>query len=179
MFRLVLSAVLLVGGSLQSEEFLAGAGIADISPTVVPFQLRSGKSQYVHDPLKVRSIACKNGEGRVLITLMDAIGVGREMSDEAKRIVSAKTGWKPEQMLICGTHTHTAPKGGDTSPGRIAYEKTRREGLAEARLAAIEALEPAQVGFASDEEASEVRNRRWYFKEGSEATRSSSSTWPR
>ncbi len=153
-----------------AQNFRAGTGVADISPTVVPFQLRSGSSSYVHDPLHVRSIAFENGEGRALITLVDAIGVGRDFTDEAKRIVAEKTGWRPDQMLISGTHTHTAPKGGDTSPGRIAYEKTRNEGLVKAMLAAIESLEPARVASSSDEEPTEVRNRRWYYKEGSDAT---------
>ncbi|MDF1753897.1 MAG: hypothetical protein P1U89_14035 [Verrucomicrobiales bacterium] len=161
---------LVVSSLLPAQGLKSGAGVADISPTVFPFQLRSGKSELINDPLHVRSIALENGEGRVLITLVDAIGVGREMTDEAKQKVAEKTGWKPEEMLIAGTHTHTAPKGGDTSPGRIAYEKTRREGLVEAMLKAVESLEPAKVGFASDEEASEVRNRRWYFEEGSKAT---------
>ena len=35
---------------------------------------------------------------------------------------------------------------------------------------AIESLQPARVGFASDEEASEVRNRRWIYKPGSKET---------
>ena len=150
----------------ETEGLHVGAAKADISPTVTPFQLRSGKSTYVHDPLHVRALAFQNGEGRVAIAIVDAIGVGEEMCAEAKAIVQEKTGWKPEQILIAGTHTHTAPKGGDTSPGRIAYEKTRREGLATALLDAIAALQPAKVGFASDAEASEVRNRRWFLKPG-------------
>lgn len=153
--------------SAQDEPGLrAGTAAVDITPDVFPFQLRSGPSKYVHDPFHVRAIAFENGEGRAVIALMDAIGVGRDMCDEAKALVSEKTGWKPEEMLVAGTHTHTAPKGGDTSPGRIAYEKRRREGLTEALIQAIESLEPAKVGFASDEEPSEVYNRRWFLKEG-------------
>ena len=144
----------------------AGTAAVDISPDVFPMQLRSGPSKYVHDPFHVRAVAFHNGGGRAVIALMDAIGVGREMCDEAKAITAAKTGWKVEQMLVSGTHTHTAPMGGDTSPGRIAYEKKRREGLAAALIQAIESLEPAKVGFASDEEPSEVYNRRYFLKEG-------------
>ena len=58
---------------------------ADISPDVTPFQLRSGRSSYVHDPLFVRAIALESGQGRVVIATVDAIGVGREMADEARR----------------------------------------------------------------------------------------------
>ena len=165
---LILSTLLLASAlHAQSDRGLrAGTAAVDISPTVFPMQLRSGKSDYVHDPLHVRAVALENGDGRVVLALMDAIGVGREMTDEAKAKVAAKTGWTPEQMLVSGTHTHTAPKGGDTSPGRIAYEERRREGLAEALTKAIESLEPAEVGFGSDEEPTEVYNRRYFLKEG-------------
>jgi hypothetical protein len=116
--------------------------------------------------MHVRAIAFQNGEGRAAIALIDAIGAGQEMTDKAKIIVAERTGWKVEEILVSGTHAHTTPKGGDTSPGRIAYETTRFDGLVAALTKAIESLEPAQVGFASEDEPSEVRNRRWYLKEG-------------
>lgn len=143
-----------------------GTAEVDISPTVTPFQLRSGSSSYVHDPLHIRALAFENGEGRAVIALIDAIGAGREMTDLAKAAAAEQTGWDPANMLISGTHAHTAPKGGDTSPGRIAYEELKNNGLAEALITAIESLEPAEVGFASDEEPSEVYNRRYFLKEG-------------
>ncbi|QDT14887.1 hypothetical protein [Alienimonas californiensis] len=141
-----------------------GTAAVDISPDVVPFQLRSGPSSHVHDPFHVRAVAFENGDGRAAIALVDDIGVGREWTDEAKAEAARQTGWDAGQMLVCATHTHTAPKGGDTSPGRIAYEKRRREGLTAALVGAIGTLQPAQVGFASDAEPSEVYNRRWYLK---------------
>jgi hypothetical protein len=144
----------------------AGAAEIDISPTVFPITLRSGSSTYVHDPLHVRAVALENGTGRAVIALVDDIGVSRETTDSAKAEVAAKTGWKVGEMLISGTHTHTAPKGGDTNEGRIAYEKRRRDGMVEALIKAIEALEPAEVGYASDEEPDEVHNRRWHLKPG-------------
>lgn len=149
-----------------ADGLLAGAAAVDISPDVFPIDLRSGRSNHVHDPLHVRAVAFQNGTGRAVIALIDDIGVGREMSDEVKAAVAAKTGWKPEEMLVSATHTHSAPKGGDSSPGRIAYEKKRRDGLAEALTRAIESLQPAEVGYASDEEPTEVYNRRWYLKPG-------------
>lgn len=154
--------------TLPAEEkgFHAGAAKVDISPTVTPFQLRSGPSSLVHDPLHARALAFENGTGRAAIAIVDAIGVGEEMCEEIKAIVSEKTGWEASEILIAGTHTHTAPKGGDSSPGRIAYEQTRQAGITEALIKSIESLQPAQVGFASDEEVSEVRNRRWLLKPG-------------
>ena len=122
----------------------AGTAAVDISPDVTPFQLRSGRSSYVHDPLFVRVIALENDGGRVVFALVDAIGVGREMADEAKAFAARKTGWKLPEMLVSGTHTHSAPKGGDSSPGRLAYERKRRQGLADALVQAIESLQPAR-----------------------------------
>lgn len=144
----------------------AGTAAVDISPTVFPISLRSGSSEHVHDPLHVRAVAFQNGEGRAVIALIDDIGVGRETSDAAKAAAAAMTGWKPEEMLVSGTHTHSAPKGGDTSEGRIAYEARRREGMAEALTKAIQSLEPARIASSSDEEPSEVYNRRWHLKPG-------------
>lgn len=171
-FRKALVFLLAVGvpafGSLAQDNpgLQAGSAAIDISPEVFPMQLRSGKSNLVHDPLHVRAVALQNGEGRAVIALIDAIGTGREWTDEAKQVAAEKTGWKPEEMLVSATHTHSAPKGGDTSPGRIAYEQKRKEGVARALIEAIESLEPARVGYASDEESTEVFNRRWYLKEG-------------
>lgn len=150
----------------QDDGLKAGAAAVDITPTVTPFQLRSGKSELVHDPLHVRAVAFENGQGRAVVALIDAIGTGREDTDEAKRVAAEATGWKPEQMMIGATHAHSTPKGGDTSPGRIAYDKLRRDGMAQALIQAIQAVQPAEVGFASDEEPSEVYNRRWYLKPG-------------
>ena len=162
----VLSLTAVAAVAQDVPGFRAGTAVADISPTVFPIQLRSGPSNYVHDPFHVRAIAFQNGKGRAVIALVDAIGISRDTSDEAKVIVAEKTGWKSSEMLVCATHTHTAPKGGDTTPGRIAYEEKRFNGIVQALTGAIESLEPAKVGFASDEEPSEVCHRRWFLKPG-------------
>jgi len=150
----------------QSDQLRVGTACMDVSPTVTPFQLRSGKSSFVHDPLHVRAVAFESGEGRAVICLIDAIGIGREMSDIAKSRAAEKSGWNPKDMLICATHTHTAPKGGEGMPGREAYEKLKYEKLEEAIVQAIQSMEPARVGFSSEDEPSEVRNRRWFLQPG-------------
>ena len=158
--------IITISLSGQSGQLRVGTACVDVSPTVTPFQLRSGKSSFVHDPLHVRAVAFECGEGRAVICLIDAIGIGREMSDIAKSRASDKTGWKAEDMLICATHTHTAPKGGEGMPGREAYEKLKYEKLEEAIVQAIQSMEPARVGFSSEDEPSEVRNRRWFLQPG-------------
>ena len=158
--------IITISLSGQSGQLRVGTACVDVSPTVTPFQLRSGKSSFVHDPLHVRAVAFECGEGQAVICLIDAIGIGREMSDIAKSRAAEKTGWNPEDMLICATHTHTAPKGGEGMPGREAYEKLKYEKLEEAIVQAIQSMEPARVGFSSEDEHSEVRNRRWFLQPG-------------
>ena len=158
--------IITISLSGQSGQLRVGTACLDVSPTVTPFQLRSGKSSFVHDPLHVRAVAFKCGEGRAVICLIDAIGIGREMSDIAKSRAAEKSGWNPEDMLICATHTHTAPKGGEGMPGREAYEKLKYEKLEEAIVQAIQSMEPARVGFSSEDEPTEVRNRRWFLQPG-------------
>jgi len=158
--------IITISLSGQSGQLRVGTACVDVSPTVTPFQLRSGKSSFVHDPLHVRAVAFECGEGQAVICLIDAIGIGREMSDIAKSRAAEKTGWNPEDMLICATHTHTAPKGGEGMPGREAYEKLKYEKLEEAIVQAIQSMEPARVGFSSEDEPSEVRNRRWFLQPG-------------
>ena len=158
--------IITISLSGQSGQLRVGTACVDVSPTVTPFQLRSGKSSFVHDPLHVRAVAFESGEGQAVICLIDAIGIGREMSDIAKSRAAEKTGWKAEDMLICATHTHTAPKGGEGMPGREAYEKLKYEKLEEAIVQAIQSMEPARVGFSSEDEPSEVRNRRWFLQPG-------------
>jgi neutral ceramidase len=152
--------------SSAAETLQAGTAAIETSPEVFPVRLRSGKSHLVHDPLHARAIAFQNGEGRAVITLIDAIGIGREETDEVKARAAEITGWKPEEMLISATHSHTTPKAGGEDPGSVAYKHKRFDGMLNAITTAIANLEPATVGFGSHDEPSEVRNRRWHMAPG-------------
>ena len=134
---LVFSVIFLNG---QTKQLRVGTACVDVSPTIFPIQLRSGKSNFVHDPLHVRAVAFEHLKGRAVICLIDAIGMSREMSDLAKSRAAEETGWQTEDMLICATHTHSAPKGGTGMPGREAYEKLKHQKLEEAIVQAIESL---------------------------------------
>jgi hypothetical protein len=150
----------------QSGQLRVGTACVDVSPTLPLFNY--APANQVLSMIRSMSVRLpfECGEGRAVICLIDAIGIGREMSDIAKSRAAEKTGWKPEDMLICATHTHTAPKGGEGMHGREAYEKLKYEKLEEAIVQAIQSMEPARVGFSSEDEPSEVRNRRWFLQPG-------------
>ena len=54
--------IITISLSGQSGQLRVGTACVDVSPTVTPFQLRSGKSSFVHDPLHVRAVAFESGE---------------------------------------------------------------------------------------------------------------------
>ncbi len=110
----------------------------------------------------------QNGTGRVVIVMVDNVGIGRETLDDIKRRASEATGWKPEEMLIASTHTHSAPSvtGGGEAPAAVAYREKSQSGIVKAIVDAIGTLQPATVAWGSGEVPDEVMNRRWYLKEG-------------
>jgi hypothetical protein len=150
----------------------AGAAAVDITPDQWPLSLRGSftprSSEGVNDPLHARAIALKNGEGKVVIVIVDNIGIGRETLDEVKKRAAEATGWKPEEMLIAATHTHTAPSISSTSTlgAQAAYREKSQGGIVKSIVDAIAKLQPAEIAFGSDNVPDEVKNRRSYLKEG-------------
>ncbi|RBP43796.1 neutral/alkaline ceramidase-like enzyme [Roseimicrobium gellanilyticum] len=150
----------------------AGAAAVDITPDQWPLSLRGSfsprSSAGVNDPLHARAIALKNGEGKVVIVIVDNLGIGRETLDEVKKRAAEATGWKTEEMLIAATHTHTAPSISSTSTlgAQAAYREKSQGGIVKSIVDAIAKLQPAEIAFGSDNVPEEVKNRRHFLKEG-------------
>ncbi len=157
---------------LVQAEFKAGFGVTDITPQEWPVVLRGSFSpkptDSAHDPLHSRSFAVKNGDGQAVLTVVDILYMQQDLLDKIKKEASRRTGWKPSEMLISGTHTHSAPSASGTSdnPAEVAFRKRVFEGIVHSIEKAIKDLAPSKIGFGSSEEPSEVFNRRWYLEEG-------------
>jgi hypothetical protein len=171
--RFLLSLVLLVFAfSPARAQIEAGLAAVEITPREWPVTLRGsfnpGKTESAHDPLRSRSLAIRNGEGRAVITIVDIIYIQQDTLDEIKAEAAKRTGWKPTEMLIAGTHTHSAPSASGTSeePAEVAFRKRAFEGIVQSIEQAVGNLGPAKFGFGADEEPTEVYNRRWYLEEG-------------
>lgn len=155
-----------------SAELRAGAAVADITPQEWPIYLRGSFSKIpadgANDPLHTRAIVLENGGTKAVIAVVDSCMVGRDNLDAAKKKASAATGIPVENMLISATHTHSAPydfvKWGE-APEK-AYVKRLVAGIAKAVIDANANLQPAEIGFASHDEPSQVFNRRWYLEDG-------------
>ena len=149
----------------------AGTAIVDVTPQEWPLTLRGSffpkPAKTAHDPLHVRALAFENGKGRAVIVIVDLIGISREVLDAAKKRAGEATGWRADQMLIAATHTHSAPSSSaEGSAPQVAFGKRLADGMVEAIEKAVASLQPAQVGFGSDQVPDEVFNRRWYLQEG-------------
>lgn len=147
----------------------AGAAAVDITPTSWPVYLRGSffkKEAYsAHDPLHARAIVLKEGDTRLALVVVDSCMVSRKNFDLAKGKASQITGIPTAHMLTAATHTHSAPYDFvryDTEPEH-AYVRQLVEGISQAIIQANEALQPAEIGYASSREPSEVFNRRWFI----------------
>jgi hypothetical protein len=151
----------------------AGAAIVDITPKVFPINMPGGFSanpaQAAHDPLNARALVLDDGATTLAMVVIDNLGAGPEVLDEAKAIAAEKTGMSTDKMLVSSTHTHTGASIGsrETSPpATIAYRKVVIDGIAESIIRAHAALRPAAIGAASHPLPDEVFNRRWFLKPG-------------
>jgi hypothetical protein len=165
-------AVLLAapGASGAAPALRAGAAAVDITPQLFPMNMPGGfepnPATKAHDPLHARALVLDDGSVQLAMVVVDNLGAGPDVLDEAKAIAAAKTGIPAGRMLICSTHTHSgASLSTNTVPG-AAYRKRFVEGVAEAIFQAHGRLRPAAFGAASHPLPEEVFNRRWFLKPG-------------
>lgn len=148
----------------------AGAAAVDVTPKIFPLNMPGGFSANpadgAHDPLHARALVLDNGKTTLAMVVLDSLGAGPEVLDEAKAIASEKTGIPTDKMLICSTHTHTGPPSSGKEGNAAEYRKLLVPGLADSIVKAHAALRPAAVGAASHPLPDEVFNRRWFLKEG-------------
>ena len=173
--NLALGALALATPLAARAGMQAGAGLADISPTVFPAPVNGSMSgrfaDSIHDPMHARSLAVRDAQGReIIFCVVDACLIPRELCEAVKDLVTAKTGVKREGLLISATHTHSAATlapafQSDPDP---AYVKALPPRIAAAMIAAHENLEEAEVGWGFASDPTQVFNRRWFVKAGQE-----------
>ena len=148
----------------------AGAAAVDITPTHFPMNMPGGFSanmaEKAHDPFHSSALVFDNGETALAMVVVDNLGAGPDVLNEAKALAAAKTGMSVDKMLISSTHTHSGPSLNTRSEAAAAYYKQFVEGVAGSIIQAHAALKPAAVGAAAHPLPDEVFNRRWYLKPG-------------
>ncbi len=150
--------------------FRAGAAAVDITPREFPLNMPGGHSanmaERAHDPLNARAMVLDDGATTLAMVVVDSLGAGPDVLDEARAIAAAKTGIAPDKMLISSTHTHSGASLNTRTEQAAAYRKLFVGGVAESIIKAHAALRPAAIGAAAHPLPDEVFNRRWFLKPG-------------
>ena len=95
------------------KQFRVGAYAKDITPTSFPaicgglFEPRLAYKAY--SPLFARCLVLDDGDSRVAIVIVDAVGITRDLYDGVKEKASKSTGIPVERILIAATHDHAVP----------------------------------------------------------------------
>ncbi len=107
----------------------------------------------VHDDLWARAMVLDDGQTRVAIVVLDAIGFMHDDVLEVRRQIAARA--EVDYTIVCSTHTHEAPDllglwgrtftSGGVNPQYLGLVRAR---TADAVVQAVAALEPATLRFA-------------------------------
>lgn len=172
MIQVVSLLLVLLATLTVRAEFRAGAFAQDISPTKFPAPVNGGMkgnfADRVTDPMHARCLALHDGKRALVLVVVDACLIPREICEQAKELASRATGIPKEHLLISATHTHSAAAltpafQSDPDP---EYVKTVPGLIAKGIVQAVQNLEPAELGWAFGSDPSQVFNRRWHMKPG-------------
>lgn len=149
----------------------AGAATSNITPWLgvsMNGGMRDRTASHVHDELQARCLALDDGRTRIAIVACDSCVIHREIFDAAKKIVNENINLPIDKMLMCATHTHSAPTacGIFQSEPDPEYQKFLSRKIADAVLRAFNNITPARIGWGVGKLPGHVFNRRWKMKPG-------------
>lgn len=122
----------------------------------------------VHDEIQAKALVLDNGDTRVGVVVCDFVCMPRGIADAAKERVAASCGIRPENLLVCATHTHSGPAirtalGVNEDPAYVAWAPAK---IADAVCLAVRSLRPARIGWVEAQEDRISFNRRWRMRDG-------------
>lgn len=146
----------------------AGAAAVDISPRAFPVEVNgSFTTQFIDrssGPLHARAVVIERGGEAVVLVVVDSCMLPRQVCDEIKSQAADSTGIPAERILVCATHTHSAPSAMEYCLGAMqdqAYTAQMIPQVAEAIVQAHARREPALVGATAVEAWNHTFCRRW------------------
>jgi neutral ceramidase len=180
LFSLAVLTALAPGGMAASamRGLKAGAATSNITPRLGLGIVGNGEpppSTHIHDELHARCLVLDDGKTRLGFVVVDNVGVSRDVFDEAKRRIQAKTSIPAENLMMSATHTHSAvsARGGPTEmpQGKTMddfddYQKFLVQRIVDGVQRSVNNLEPARIGWGAGKVPNQQFNRRWLFKDG-------------
>jgi len=154
--------------------FKAGAATSNITPPIgqnIVGGFAPSPSTNVHDELHARCLVLDDGQTKLALVVCDLLGIARQVSDEARKIIAERSKIPATHVLISATHTHSASSA--MGQDRFRFENTlddyqqfvaRR--IADGVQRAVNSLRPAEIAFGTVEAPEHVFNRRWFMQPG-------------
>ncbi|MEZ6136278.1 MAG: neutral/alkaline non-lysosomal ceramidase N-terminal domain-containing protein [Pirellulaceae bacterium] len=157
----------------QPPVFQAGAATTNITPPLGEMIVGGWTplpADEVHDELHAKCIVLDDGQDKVAMVICDNVGIPREVFDRAKRLIEEKTGIPSSHQLMAATHTHSATtaRGNNAMVADnelTAYQVFLSDRIVDAVRIANKRLIPAEIGWGSVDESSQLFNRRWFVTE--------------
>ena len=158
---LAFAAAQLWASAASKGDFRAGAARIDITPAkddALPmsgYAARKVGHKGIHDNLYVRAIVMDSGASQAAIVTADLIGFSHDFWNIVSGRIASETKIPRDNLLIAGTHTHSAPSPGTNGPPidpqsrHGQYLKRVQDSMADAVRQAQQALRPAKVGAAA------------------------------
>jgi hypothetical protein len=147
---------------------MAGASAVDVSPRTLPVIRNGGfleaTDDRVVDPLYARCLVLSDGKQSLALIVVDSCMIPRELCDQAKATIEARTGIPADRVMIAATHTHAAPSVMDYCLGSRAdpnYTPALPGWITAAVEQAMTRLQPAQVAWTTLDAGSFTHCRRW------------------
>ena len=143
----------------------AGAARVKLDPpaglAMLGYGNRVGRSAGIHDELAAQALVLSDGANKVAIASVDVLAIGTRIADNIRERVAAGTDVPADSILVCATHTHSAPAFNifaiprpDAKPaeGRdLEWERALPEKIANAIIQANGNLEPATLRAATSQ----------------------------
>jgi len=155
---------------------MAGAATSNITPELggevvggfLPFPCT-----HIHDELHARCLVLDDGKTKLALVVCDLLGLHRSLSVKARELIEEETGIPAANVLISGTHTHSATNALGGSPRTYSsdydltdYQKFVARRVADGVRRALNLLRPAEIAFGTVDVPEHVHIRRWFLKEG-------------
>ena len=143
--------------------FYAGAARVKLDPpaglAMLGYGNRVGRNNGVHDELAAQALVLSDGANKIAIVGVDLLAIGARIADDIRNRAAAQTGIAADSILVCATHTHSAPAFNifatprdDAKPaeGRdLEWERALPAKIASAIVQANQNLEPATLRAAA------------------------------
>lgn len=158
----------LLAASPAKPGFRVGAATSNITPFLggkIVGNFVQLPATNIHDELHARCLVMDDGKKRLALVVCDLLGVSRDVSLEARRLIHKHSGIPPEHVLISAVHSHSACDARGQSPLN-EYNQFVARRIADGVQIALGTLRPAQVAFVTAEVPEHVFNRRWLMKPG-------------